>query len=120
MVSMPLKWRTFVVCLHLLVIAPIQTAVAGATEWMDIRVINGLLLVETEVAGIPGFSIIDTGAQLEGINARFLEAEGLEFKKDRKLTVVGVHGKEKRSSYSFFWLLSFSTGTNEELEEVTP
>jgi hypothetical protein len=55
--------------------------------------------VETEVAGIPGFSIIDTGAQLEGINSGFIEAEGLKFKKDRKLTVVGVHGQEKRSSY---------------------
>jgi hypothetical protein len=66
---------------------------------MDLRIVNGLMLIDSEVAGIEGLAIVDTGAQLEAINSRFLEAEGLEFKKDRKLTVVGVHGKEKRSSY---------------------
>ncbi len=93
------RWFSFAVLPLLMLTSSIQPAHAGATEWMDIQIVNGLLLVESEVAGVKGFSVIDTGAQLEGINARFMEAEGLEFKKDRKLTVVGVHGKAKRSSY---------------------
>lgn len=96
---LPHRWCTFYVCLYFSLVLAAQPAHAGATEWMDIQIVDGFLLVETEVAGIPGLSIIDTGARLEGINSRFLEAEDLEFKKDRKLTVVGVHGKEKRSSY---------------------
>ena len=92
-------WRALFVCLFFWLAGSSQPVHAGATEWMDIRIVNGMMLVETEVAGIPGFSVIDTGASLEGINGRFLEAEGLEYKKDRKLTVVGVYGKEKRSSY---------------------
>ena len=99
MIKLKYRWFTFVFCLHLLLTGPIQPAHAGATEWMDIRIVNGLLLVETEVAGIAGVSVVDTGATLEAINARFLEAEGLSFKKDRKLTVTGVHGKQERSSY---------------------
>ena len=93
------RWCTFVVCLCFSLINSVQPAHAGATEWMDIQIVDGLLVVETEVAGIAGLSIVDTGAQLEGINARFIEAEGLSFKKDLKLTVEGVHGQQKRSTY---------------------
>ncbi len=92
-------WRTLCVCLIFSLTGWAQPAHAGATEWMEIRIVDGLMLVESSVAGIPGYSVIDTGATLEGINGAFLEAQGLEYKKDRKLTVVGVHGKEERSSY---------------------
>ncbi len=96
---LPRALGALVVLLSSLPFGLVQPAHAAATEWMEIRIVDGLMLVESKVAGIAGYSVIDTGAQLEGINGRFLEAEGLEFKKDRKLTVVGVHGKEERSSY---------------------
>ena len=97
--QMTYRWRVLFACLVFWLAGSVQPAHAGATEWMEIRIVDGLMLVESSVAGIPGLSVIDTGATLEGINGRFLEAQGLEYKKDHKLTVVGVHGKEERSSY---------------------
>jgi len=99
MSRLPHRWCTVFVCLHLSLISSVQPAHAGMTEWMDIRVVNGFLVVETEVSGIAGLSIIDTGAQANAINSQFLESSGLEFKKDRKVTIEGVFGKEKRSTY---------------------
>jgi len=96
---MPHRWCTFVVCLCFSLIYSIQPTHAAVTEWMDIRVVNGKLMVETEVAGIAGLSIVDTGATGTFINARFIEAEGLSFKKGRKVKVTGVFGRSKRSSY---------------------
>jgi hypothetical protein len=94
--------RTFwmlAACLNLALIDAVQPAHAGATEWMDIRIVEGFILVETEVAGVTGFSMIDTGASIEAINANFLEANDLKFKKDRKITLEGVFEKREVSSY---------------------
>ena len=88
-----------VVCLNLVLFNAVKLAHAGATEWMDIRIVEGFILVETEVAGISGFSMIDTGASVEAINANFLAANGLEFKKDRKITLEGVFEKREVTSY---------------------
>jgi predicted aspartyl protease len=96
---LPHRWCTFVVCLCYSLINSFQPAHAGVTEWMDIRVVDGNLMVETEVAGIAGLSIVDTGATATSINGRFLESEGLSFKNGPKVTVTGVFGKSKRSTY---------------------
>jgi len=93
------RWCKFVVCLYISLIISVQPANAGVTEWMDIQVVDGNLLVETEVAGIAGLSIIDTGATVTAINANFLESEGLSFKTGRKVTMTGVFGESKRSTY---------------------
>lgn len=97
--QVPHRWCSFVVCLVLLIIVSVQPAKAGVTEWMDIQVINGNLVVETEVAGIIGQSIIDTGSTITAVNANFLEAEGLSFKTGRKVTIEGVFGRSRRSTY---------------------
>lgn len=99
MSRLPHRWCTFVVCLFYSLINSAQLAHAGVTEWMDLRVVNGFLMVETEIAGIAGLSMVDTGSQVTGINSRFLESEGLSFKKDRMVTIEGVYGKDKRSTY---------------------
>ena len=94
--------RTFwmlAACLNLALIDAVQPAHAGATEWMNIRIVEGFILVETELAGVTGFSMIDTGASIEAINANFLEANDLKFKKDRKITLEGVFEKREVSSY---------------------
>lgn len=97
--QLPHRWCTFVVCLCLSLVNSFQPAHAGVTDWMDIRVVDGHLMVETEVAGIAGLSIVDTGATSTSINARFLETEGLSFKTGQKVTVTGVFGKSKRTTY---------------------
>ena len=66
---------------------------------MDLRVVGGYLMIDTEVGGIAGRSIVDTGAQVTAINGRFLESADLSFKTGRKVTIEGVFSKEKRSTY---------------------
>lgn len=105
-------WRAHLVVFCLALTSATEPVHAGATEWMDIRVVDGFLLVETEVAGIPGFSIIDTGAQLEAINAGFIEAQSLDLNRDRDLTVTGVYKKEKRRSYREIQATVFGSPVN--------
>ena len=95
----PRRWSNLIAYLSLLLVICTQPVRAGVTEWMDIRVVDGNLMVETEVAGIPGQSIIDTGATITAINAGFLESNDLSFKKGRRITVTGVFGESKRSTY---------------------
>jgi hypothetical protein len=75
------------------------SALAGVSEWVDIKVEDGLLLVDSEVAGIPGYAAIDTGASLNGINENFLTANDLTFPKGRPVEIVGVYGTSRRSNY---------------------
>ena len=74
-------------------------AYGGATGWVNIRVANGHLFVETEIAGVPGFSLIDTGAQVNAINGAFLAASNLDFDKGRFVEIAGIFGTERRDTY---------------------
>lgn len=96
---LPYRWCTLVVFLYLSLSNSFPPAHAGVTEWMDLKVVDGYLMMETEVAGIAGLSIVDTGSQITAINGNFLKSEGLSFRTGRKLTVEGVVGQEKRSTY---------------------
>ena len=51
---------------------------AGATQWIPIKVENGAFLIETRIGGIDGYSLIDTGASINGINQRFIRANQLD------------------------------------------
>ena len=94
------RWhRTLAISLCLLLVSIAQPVHAGATKWMDIEVLDGFLVLETEVAGIPGYSFIDTGADFSAINKRFLESHDLTFKKGRHVKVHGVFSESKRSTY---------------------
>lgn len=76
-----------------------QPAFAGATEWVDIEVVDGRLLVETEIAGISGYSLIDTGAQINAINGAFLAAMEHKFKQGRSIKISGAFGTSHRRAY---------------------
>jgi len=74
-------------------------AYGGATEWVRIKVANGHLFVETEIAGVPGYSLIDTGAEVNAINGAFLASADLHFDKGRFVEITGVFGTERRDTY---------------------
>lgn len=94
------RCSTLLACLLFLLIQPPQAAHSAVTEWMELRVVDGNLLVETEVDGVAGLSILDTGATVTAINANFLESSGMKFSHGPKVTISGVHGQSKRSTYS--------------------
>ena len=87
-------------CVLACCLAQAQPADAGATQWVDVEIANGWLLIDTEIAGIPGKALIDTGAQINGINRRFLEAADLSFEKGRPVKITGVHSTAYRDVYN--------------------
>jgi len=99
-------------CLLTCYLVVAQSATAGVTQWVDIDVINGQLLVETEIAGIPGHALIDTGSNLNGINSRFLAATGLSFPKGKKVKISGAFGTSYRNSYREVPVKIFGTEVN--------
>ncbi len=74
-------------------------AAAEVTEWVDIEVNDGQLLVDTEIAGVSGHALLDTGAEINAINRLFLDAENLTFPKGRKVQIAGVNKTSYRNSY---------------------
>ena len=75
-------------------------AQAAVTEWVDVRIENGLVYVATEVAGIPGWALIDTGAEVNAVNEHFIAKHDLEFDTGRSVQIVGVHGQAERRVFT--------------------
>lgn len=82
-----------------LFITAAHPAHAGATQWIDIEVVGGHLVVASEVGGVTGWSIIDTGATGTAINGRFVTAAGLTLKSGREIRIAGVVANERRPTY---------------------
>ncbi|MGS0498395.1 signal protein PDZ [Pseudoalteromonas sp. S1727] len=92
-------------------------SIAGATQWIDFTLESGHVKIPVIVAGIDGYALLDTGAQLNAINPRFINKHQLSFDKGKKVRVKGIYGIEDKKSYnnvptSFF-------GINTELDNLT-
>lgn len=90
--------------LMLLVLATSMAAItalshAGATQWIPIKVEDGAFLIETRIGGIDGYSLIDTGASINGINQRFVRANKLDLGSRRSIDIIGAYGRERRPLY---------------------
>ncbi len=76
-----------------------QGALAAVSPWVKLDLSSGSPRFATEVAGIPGESIIDTGATINSLNIRFLNKHNLELKKTGKVRIAGVHETTDRPVY---------------------
>ncbi len=71
-----------------------------AYAWEPMVLENGHIRVKSSIGGIEGFSIIDTGAEMNAINSIFLHVHKLDFPRgDTKVKVGGVYGEEIRRTY---------------------
>ncbi len=95
-----MKLTTFVVAVLALFYGTLANAASGVTPWVEMEIDNGLILIDTEVGGIKGRAMLDTGAEIHGINPAFLEKHDLKFKRGRKVKLSGVFGVEDRKSYT--------------------
>ncbi len=86
-----------------------QSVSAQVTPWVDILLHDRHLFVETEISGIPGYALIDTGAGINGINARFLEANDLSFPKGKEIKIYGAFGSAFRDTYKEIPVKIFGT-----------
>lgn len=89
---------------------------AGATQWIPIKVENGAFLIETRIGGIDGYSLIDTGAAINGINQRFIRANQLDLGSRRSVDIIGAFGRERRPLYHRVSVNLF--GFDTELQDV--
>lgn len=76
-----------------------ESALPQVTPWVDITLRNGHLFVDSEIAGIPGYSLVDTGAEINGINERFINANSLSFRKGDEIKILGAFGASYRDTY---------------------
>ena len=72
---------------------------AATSKWVDFQLVNGLVVIPTEIHGIEGYSAIDTGSVLTGIEHSFVEKHKANFLRDGVANIQGVHGREKRAAY---------------------
>lgn len=89
---------------------------AGVSKWVDIELRRGHVLLETAIEGIPGHSIIDSGAQMTAVNSRFVAASDLEFSTGDPVRITGAFGSEVRESYLFVPVQLF--GINARFRDV--
>ena len=83
-------------CVALLCPAP---ALAGVTPWVDFEIKNNRILIKTEVGGIPGYSMIDTGAQISGISEKFLATHKLKLTPAGTIQIKGIAGTATRPMF---------------------
>lgn len=76
------------------------SAMAGVSGWVPFEHDSGHIRVKVQVEGVEGWAIMDSGANINGINQAFIEKHGLNPKKHRgKIKVQGVHGTKERIAY---------------------
>lgn len=77
-----------------------HNVLAGATNWIDFKLENGHIKVPVIVGGVKAHAILDTGANVNGINGRFVEKHNLDLSKGSKINIEGVFGTQTRSTYN--------------------
>ena len=68
---------------------------AVITKWQDVEIVNGLIIVDVDIAGVPAKALLDTGATGMFISPTFLEEHDIPFIKGREYTLMGAHGRVK-------------------------
>ena len=64
---------------------------ASITPWIDFQIVDGFIIIPTEVHGIKGHSVLDTGAQFTGIAESFVEKNNLQLARSAPQQVAGVN-----------------------------
>jgi len=73
---------------------------SAALGWEPMEIENGHIRVESSISGVKGYSIIDTGAEMNAINSIFLRANDLTFDRGNlKVRVGGVFGEDTRKTF---------------------
>ena len=75
-------------------------ALAAVSPWITFKNEYGHIVIPVEIAGIKTHAILDTGAQINGIDRGFLKKHKLKFKKGQKYRIEGVSSIESRRSYN--------------------
>jgi len=86
--------------LFILLVVVSGSAFAGATQWVDFELDQGYITIPIKVHGQAGRAMLDSGANINGINSDFVLANPDKFSQSGKIEVEGAFGKSKRSTYN--------------------
>lgn len=76
----------------LFVSANLSAAVSG---WQEFELINGRILIDVEIAGVPAKALLDSGATGMSISTAFLTKQNIPYEKGRLYYTVGAHGRRQ-------------------------
>ena len=68
---------------------------AGASDWQEMKIVNGHMLIDVEIGGIPAKAMLDTGAETVALNVDFLDENNILYKNGKQLTLQGIFGEKK-------------------------
>lgn len=72
---------------------------ASITPWIDFQIVDGFIVIPTEIHGIKGHSVIDTGAQFTGIAESFVKKNNLQLTRSTPQRILGVNANVTRKTY---------------------
>jgi len=88
-----------------------------ANQWSDFQIDRGHIYIPVTIAGIKSHALLDTGAQGNAINARFIGKNELEFTRGSDVYIRGVYGTTKRKSFNDVPVVLF--GQNTTFNQIT-
>lgn len=68
---------------------------AVVTKWQDVEIVNGRIIVDVDIAGVPAKALLDSGSTGMAISPSFLEENSIPYIKGREYLSVGAHGTYK-------------------------
>ncbi len=92
--------RSFQIISFLLLYLFSSFSFSNITPWMNFELAGGHVKIPVAIAGIEGYAILDTGAQINSINSAFLKKNNLVFQQGKKVNIKGVFGIQKHASYN--------------------
>lgn len=84
-------------------------AYSAGTQWIDFTLDRGHVFLPITVEGVETQVMLDSGAQVHGINKAFIGKNHLELNKGGKVRIQGVHDVERRTSYNNLHINFFAT-----------
>lgn len=92
----------------------------GVTPWLDFSLHNGHISIPIAVSGVPSHAILDSGAQINGINEAFLQEHSLDYPRLGKVRIEGVFKKQERDTLSNIPVTMFGNETDfDDVVEVS-
>lgn len=112
---MSILQKRILVTLIMLLTTPSDAAVS---KWVSIVLENGHVKIPVTVSGIETFAILDTGAQINGINYAFVKKHNLKLKGSNKIRLKGLYEEEIKTGFNNIpiTLFGFETELNEAVE----
>jgi hypothetical protein len=91
-------------------------AFGGASKWIEFQLDRGHITIPIKVLGQSGRAVLDSGANINGINSQFVLANKNEFTPSGKVEIAGVFGRSQRSTYNSVPVELY--GVNVELDNM--